>query len=340
MRKIPKGAILSVSSTKLTKEEIDFFSKINPLGFVLFSRNFINKKQVTNLISSLKKITKNKNALIFVDQEGGRVQRFKSNGFNKFPSLRKLGKIYLKNKNLSKKLTHMNSYTLGDELKQVGVDVNFAPVCDVNYKNAHSIIGDRAFSSNPETVFELTKEFCKGLRDSGILPVLKHFPGHGRSKKDTHTHCSKINVDLDSLLKTDLIPFNFLKKESLLMLAHIIFPRIDKSVVTYSKFFNSIIREKFKFKGLIITDDISMKALSDEIENVVIKSFDAGCDVILYCKGEISEMRKIYPYVKTIEKKYYNFFINDMKNMIIKTQPNIDYKKLLFANNLLLKRCN
>ena len=319
---------------------MNFFLKINPLGFVLFSRNFIDKEQITNLILSLKKATKNKNALIFVDQEGGRVQRFKSGGFNKFPSLRKFGKIYLKNKNLSKKLTYMSSYMLGDELKQVGVDVNFAPVCDVNYKNAHSIIGDRAFSSNPETVLELIKEFCKGLRDSGILPVLKHFPGHGRSKKDTHTHCSRINVDFNSLLKSDLIPFNFLKKESLLMLAHIIFPRIDKSVVTYSKLFNSIIREKFKFKGLIITDDISMKALSDKIEDVVIKSFDAGCDVILYCRGEISEMKKIYPCVKTIEQKYYNFFFNDIKNLIIKTQPILDYKKLLFSNNLILKRCS
>ena len=308
----PKGIIFSISGYELTRQESEFFSETNPLGFVLFTRNFKHKEQLKKLIINLKSVTKNKTVLIFVDQEGGRVQRFSGNGFSKFPSQSTFGDIYNKNEELSKELSYLMSYLLATELRNVGVNVNFSPVCDLYFEYADSVIGDRAFHSNPNVVSNLTKEYCKGLRDGGIIPVLKHFPGHGRSLQDTHKQTSIINLNYKELELTDLVPFQNLKNQSLLMLAHIIYPKIDKLVATYSKKINRIIREKFVFNGLIITDDISMNALNDKIEIVTINSSNAGCDVILYCSGILDEMIRIYPLTKNLKKLYYQYFKDDM----------------------------
>ena len=180
------------------------------------------------------------------------------------------------------------------------------------FTNAHGIIGDRSFSDSPEIANELVKKYCKGLRDSGIMPVLKHYPGHGRSKTDTHLNISKVDTQLNILKKTDLIPFTSLKTESLVMLAHIFYTKIDNKIATYSKKINSLLRSYHKFNGLILTDDIAMKGLQDNLEQIVINSFNAGCDVILHCNGKINEMKKIYPLVLPIRKKYYQNFYNDI----------------------------
>ncbi len=315
----PKGIIFSISGYELTRQESEFFSETNPLGFVLFTRNFKHKEQLKKLIINLKSVTKNKTVLIFVDQEGGRVQRFSGNGFSKFPSQSTFGDIYNKNEELSKELSYLMSYLLATELRNVGVNVNFSPVCDLYFEYADSVIGDRAFHSNPNVVSNLTKEYCKGLRDGGIIPVLKHFPGHGRSLQDTHKQTSIINLNYKELELTDLVPFQNLKNQSLLMLAHIIYPKIDKLVATYSKKINRIIREKFVFNGLIITDDISMNALNDKIEIVTINSSNAGCDVILYCSGILDEMIRIYPLTKNLKKLYYQYFKDDM----LKNKPDL-----------------
>ena len=323
----PDGIILSVSGLKLSNEEKSFFKNTNPLGFVLFKRNFKDLSQLKKLIIELKHVTFNQTALIFVDQEGGRVQRFKNTEFTKFPSQSIFGKIFKKNEVKAKRLSYLTSYLIGWELKRAGIDVNFSPVCDLLFPNAHRVIGDRSFSDEPEIVDSLVKQYCKGLRDSGIMPVLKHYPGHGRSKEDTHENVSKININLETLKKTDLVPYSTLELESLVMLAHIFFTKIDSKVATYSKKINSLIRGYNKFNGLVITDDISMKGLQDNIKEIVIKSYKAGCDVILHCNGEINEIKKIYPLVTPIKKKYYDNFSNDIikikqKNLNIKDVKN------------------
>ena len=331
----PDGIILSISGLKLTNEEKYFFKNTNPLGFVFFKRNFKDVIQIKKLILELKDITINQKPLIFVDQEGGRVQRFNNIEFTKFPSQSIFGKIFKKNQNKAKRLCYLTAYLIGWELKRVGVDVNFSPVCDLLFSGAHKVIGDRSFSNEPEIVNALVKQYCKGLRDSGIMPVLKHYPGHGRSKEDTHENVSKISTNLDTLKKTDLVAFSMLKQETLVMLAHIFFTKIDSEVATYSKKINSLIRVYNKFKGLIITDDIGMKGLQDNLEKIVKKSYNAGCDVILHCNGKINEMKKIYPLVAPIKKKYYEIFSNDIikikqKNLNIK-----DIKKELFYENII-----
>ena len=331
----PDGLICSIGAKSISKNEYSFFKQTNPLGFILFSRNYSNKKQIINLIHELKNLTFNKSLFIFIDQEGGRVQRLKNSDFTIFPEQSLFGKMYKKNKVKSKRLSYLNAYLLANELKDVGVDINFSPVCDLYFNYANDIIGDRSFSSDPSIVRDLVIQYCKGFRDSGVLPVLKHFPGHGRSLVDTHLEPSKVDASLDILRKNDFIPFESLKTESLMMLAHIIYPKIDKEVATYSKKINSIIRNELFFKGLILTDDISMKALSDNLSVIIKKSYSAGCDVILHCSGKLDEVKKLYDHTKKIKKKYYDYFINDILNLKLQKQNILSIKQILSSNNII-----
>ena len=312
---LPNGIILSCSSYELSQEEIKFFKKIKPFGFILFKRNFKNKKQIIKLIKQLKETTLNPNLLIFIDQEGGKVQRLNNEEFTKFPPQKIFGDIYKKNKKNALSLTYKSSYLMGHELKQIGVDVNFSPVCDLLYKTTHEVIGNRSFGVEPNMVLKLSEMFCMGLTDSGIIPVPKHFPGHGRSSDDTHHRSSVISTKLSELEKTDFIPFNNLKNHLFVMLAHITYSDLDKNVATYSKqIIKKLLREKFNFKGLVISDDISMKGISGSLAKRVEKSYSAGCDIILYCHGKLNEIKKIYNYTKLIDKDILNFFTKKLKN--------------------------
>ena len=311
----PDGIILSVNNTELTAVEKKFFKRTKPFGFVLFKRNFKNYLQIKNLILELKDSTINKSPLIFIDQEGGKVQRLRGNNFTDFPPQKIFGDLYEVNENKALTLSYLTSYLIGNELKEVGIDVNFSPVCDLVFDNAHKIIGNRSFGKNPETANKLVNQYCKGLTDSGVFPVLKHYPGHGRSKKDTHNDVSCIRTDIKTLKETDLIPFLCLKEETFVMLAHITYPGIDLEIATYSKKINKLLRDYNSFKGLIITDDISMKGLTDNLETIVKRSYDAGCDIILHCNGKIDEMKRIYPLSKPISQKYLNFFQKKLKKI-------------------------
>jgi beta-N-acetylhexosaminidase len=309
--KTPDGIILSCSSLELSLQERSFFVKTNPLGFVLFKRNYSDKDQLRNLISDLKEITLNKNLLIFVDQEGGKVQRFDGEGFTKFPSQSFFGDIYKNDKKKSLELAYKSSFLMGTELKNIGIDVTFSPVCDLFFPDSDDVIGSRSFSENPKAVLDLSRAFCKGFNDSNIYPVLKHFPGHGRSKFDTHFKKSIIENSLEEITKSDLIPFKLLKNEKMVMLAHIIYKNIDNKVATFSKVItNELLRNLLSFKGLILSDDLSMKALSGDIISKVKKTYDAGCDVILYCQGILDEMQMMYPFSRKIDVNNFKYFIS------------------------------
>ncbi len=309
--KTPDGIILSCSSPELSLQERNFFEKTNPLGFVLFKRNYSDKDQLRNLILDLKEITLNKNLLIFVDQEGGKVQRFDGEGFTKFPAQSFFGDIYKNDKKKSLELAYKSSFLMGTELKNIGVDVTFSPVCDLFFPDSDDVIGSRSFSENPKAVLDLSRAFCKGFNDSDIYPVLKHFPGHGRSKFDTHFKKSIIENSLEEITMSDLVPFKLLKNEKMVMLAHIIYKNIDNKVATFSKVItNELLRKLLSFKGLILSDDLSMKALSGDIISKVKKTYDAGCDVILYCHGILDEMQKMYPFSRKIDVNNFKYFIS------------------------------
>ena len=334
--KTPKGIIFSCLTYELLDEEISFFCKTNPLGFVLFKRNYRDKDQLNKLIIQLKKISLNKNALIFVDQEGGKVQRFDGEGFTKFPSQSFFGDLYKTDKQKAISLAYKSSFLMGFELKQINVDVNFSPVCDIFFSEGDDVIGTRSFSEDPSAVFNLSKAFCDGLCDSKIYPVLKHFPGHGRSMHDTHIKKSIVSASFKDLEKVDFVPFKLLENQRMVMLAHIIYKNIDNEVATFSKVINqSILRDKFLFKGLILSDDLSMKALSGSIINKVKKTYDAGCDVILYCKAKLDEMRMIYPNTLTINKSRYEYFISKFSHKK-KTNDILSIKKDLISAGVII----
>ena len=331
----PDSVILSISSYELNKDEIEFFKDVKPFGFVLFRRNFENKKQLIYLINSLKQITQNKNLLIFIDQEGGKVQRLNNHEFIKFPPQKVFGDMYKKDFKLALDLAYKSSYLMGYQQKSVGIDVDFSPVCDLYFKNANNIIGSRSFSHDPAIVLELSRIFCKGLFDSGIIPVPKHFPGHGRSLEDTHLKKSKINISFDELYETDMVPFKILDDSLMVMLAHIIYPKIDNHVATYSKKIISMMRNKFNFDGLVLSDDISMKALSGSRIDRVKKSYEAGCNIILYCKGDLKEIKEIYPYIRKIDNKYFEIFVTKTTKLFQKKKNFTKFKTDLIKYKLI-----
>ena len=328
--------ILSCFGYELTSDEKNFFKHIYPFGFILFKRNFRNKKQIKLLIENLKKATLNPDLLIFIDQEGGRVQRLDNHEFTKFPSQMTFGNMYKKDKKKALELAYKSAFLMGKQLKEISIDVNFSPVCDLFFDNAHKVIGDRSFGSDPELVLNLSNSFCKALKDSGIIPVPKHFPGHGRSKFDTHLRSSIINESYDDLIKTDLVPFKILDKSMMVMLAHIKYPLIDSKVATYSnEIISNILRKKFKFKGLVISDDISMKAIKDDLQTKVTNCYEGGCDIVMYCKGDLNEIRLIYPFVQVLRNEEMNFFYNEKKKIIPKRKNNNKFKSDLIEYNLI-----
>ena len=325
--KSPEGIILSCSGYELTNDEENFFKNLHPLGFVLFKRNIKNKKQILDLTKHLKSISLNPKVLIFIDQEGGKVQRLSNEEYTIFPPQNIFGKLFLKDEELALDLIYKSAYVMGLELKDSNIDVDFAPVCDVHFNYTHNVIGNRSFGSDPKMVLQLSSKFVAGLQDSGIISVPKHFPGHGRSQKDTHLDEAVVTVGLDQLEKVDFIPFNILKDNLMVMLAHIIYEKIDKKVATYSKLIiNKLLRKKFNFKGLVISDDISMKALKDDMIDIVNKSYAGGCNVILYCSGILDEMKRIYPSVKRIDYELFKYFNKEHKNILTKKKNLSKYK--------------
>ena len=302
--KKPIPIIFGVKSYKLKKKEKNFFQESNPLGFILFERNCKNYKQTKLLIKDLKKTTSHKYTMIMIDQEGGRVARLKNPNWKSYPSAEYFGIKAKKNLSVAKKLIFKNSIEIAKDLKKLGINMNCAPVLDVKYDFTNNVIGDRSFSSNPRIVSELGKSFCNGLKKIGIIPIVKHIPGHGPSSKDSHKTTPKVDLDLISLNKKDFLPFRKLNKEPAAMIAHIVYNKIDKEIACCSKeIIKKIIRKKIGFKGLLISDDINMKALKGTIKNKVKAILKSGCEIILHCNANIKEMMQIYSSIPLIKNE-------------------------------------
>ena len=314
--KKPMPVIFGVKSFKLNKKEKDFFQESNPLGFILFERNCRTYNQTKLLIEDLKKTTSHKHTMIMIDQEGGRVARLKKPNWKLYPSAEHFGIKAEKNLSIAKKLVLKNSIEIAKDLRKLGINMNCAPVLDVKYDFTNNVIGDRSFSSNPKIVGELGKSFCNGQKKMGIIPIIKHIPGHGPSNKDSHKTTPNVDLDLISLNNKDFLPFKKLKKEPVAMIAHIIYNKIDKEIACCSKkIIKKIIRKKIGFKGLLISDDINMKALKGTTKKKVQAIWKSGCEIILHCNANIKEMMQIYlsiPLIKnnTLKK------INRLNNLI------------------------
>jgi len=285
-----KCFISGVKSTKLNKKEILFLKKYKPWGIILFSRNLHNVKQIKDLTSNIKRIFKDDNYPIMIDLEGGRVNRL-----NKIISLDNFtseyfGKIFIENKKEFLITYKLFVDKISFLLKNLGININTVPVLDLRYKNTSNVIGDRSFSKNTKIVSDIGDLCIKYFKNNSIGTVIKHIPGHGLAKVDSHYFTPSINKSLDYLNKNDFKAFK--SKNSLFaMTAHVIFKKIDPyNTVTHSKKLINIIRKKIKFKNLIISDDLSMKSLKNSITENTRRSFNAGCNLALHCNGNLKEM--------------------------------------------------
>ena len=307
-----RSFIVGIKSTKLSSKEKIFLRKYQPWGIILFSRNIKNIDQSFKLTSSIRKIFNDKKYPILIDQEGGRVNRLKNIIACENLTSEFFGNKYIKNMKefnfFYKLFIDKTSYLL----KSIGVNINTSPVLDLRIKGASNIIGDRSFSNDPKIVSKIGNQCIQYFHENEIGTVIKHIPGHGLAKVDSHHYTPIVDKKEIYLLKKDFLTFRN-KKSFFAMTAHIIFNKIDKkNVATHSKKIIKIIRNKIGFKNILISDDLSMKSLKGSIKENTIKTFNAGCNIALHCNGNMEEMQivgKNSPLInKFIYKKTSQFY--------------------------------
>jgi len=285
-----RSFIVGIKSTKLSIKEKNFLKKYKPWGVILFTRNIKTIKQTLKLTTSIKKIFNDKKYPILIDQEGGRVNRLKNIALFQNLTSDFFGKKYVRNFKefliLYKLFIDKTSYLLN----LIGVNINTIPVLDLRVKGSSNIIGDRSFSKDPKIVSKIGDYCIQFFHQNSIGSVIKHIPGHGLAKVDSHFYTPVVNKKLSYLLKNDFFPFKN-KKAFFAMTGHIIFNKIDsQNTVTHSKKMIKLIRNKIGFKNLIISDDLSMKSLKGSISENTIKTFNSGCNIVLHCNGDLKEM--------------------------------------------------
>ncbi|MCF6319840.1 MAG: beta-N-acetylhexosaminidase [Proteobacteria bacterium] len=282
--------ICGIASTQLKKEEIKVLSHPLVCGVILFKRNFQDYSQLKILVNEIKSRFGH-NFIISVDQEGGRVRRFDL-PFSRLPPLSDLSKAYQLKKDLGKAMAHTHAWLMSSELLSINIDMSFAPVLDID--NGSNVIGDRAFSKNVGEVIELADFYCRAMHDAGMKTTAKHFPGHGTVVADSHIDLPIDDRSFSEIEQLDLQPFIKLIKANqidAIMMSHVIYPQACSQAAGYSKYWcQDILRNKYGFKGIIISDDLGMKA-ADCVGNVHAR-YDAcvasGCDIALACTMDLS----------------------------------------------------
>lgn len=296
MADAPLAAIFGTAGPSLTSDERAFFTKVKPAGYILFARNIETPEQVKALTADLRALTPGFDPVILIDQEGGRVQRLRPPHWRFAPPAADFGKLFASDQAAARKATRLNMRLIGTELAELGIDVDCAPVVDVPVEGAHDIIGDRAYGRTPDVVAALAGACCEGLIDAGVIPVIKHIPGHGRAASDSHLELPVVETDLASLRATDFAAFKLLVRDTRVpmfgMTAHVVYRAIDPAqpATQSANVIADIIRGEIGFEGLLMTDDLSMKALSGSFEDRTARSMTAGCDVALHCNGDMAEM--------------------------------------------------
>jgi len=300
-----KAWIAGVSGTKLTPDEVAFFRDERPWGFILFARNVESLEQVAELTAHMRDVTGRDQTPVFIDQEGGRVQRLRPPLVPNYPSAGEIGAIFARDREAGLRAAWLHARLHAFDLLKVGVTSDCLPVLDVPVEGAHDVIGARAYSKNPHAVAEMGRAAAEGLLAGGVLPVMKHMPGHGRAFADTHKELALVSAPLSELLAHDFVPFKALNDLPMAMTAHVVFDALDpKRPSTLSPtVINTIIREVIQFDGLIMSDDISMKALSGELGDIAEGIIGAGCDIVLYCAGVMEELVQVAARVPVLEGK-------------------------------------
>lgn len=291
----PRAAILGCAGPELTADERAFFRDADPLGFILFARNVDTPERTRRLAEDLRSSVARADAPILIDQEGGRVARLRPPHWRKAPPARLLGTLYARDPDQGLEATRLNSRLLAADVASVGCDVDCLPVLDIAFPETHAVIGDRAYADQPEPVAALGRAAAEGLLAEGVMPVIKHIPGHGRATVDSHEKLPTVGAPRDLLERTDFVPFKLLADLPWAMTGHLLFEAIDPAacITVSERGVREVIRGHIGFDGLLLSDDLSMQALGGTLGERASRALAAGCDVALHCNGRMDEMVEV-----------------------------------------------
>lgn len=293
--KRPKACILGLEGTALSNWEKGFFREADPYGFILFARNVVDPDQLKRLTMELRDMTGRSNLPILVDQEGGRVARLKPPHWRKMPAAGVFGQLYEQRPEDAREAAYLNARLLAADLVDVGISVVCAPVLDLYFPGMSDVVGDRSYGSEVANVVALASAVSAGLLDGGIIPVIKHIPGHGRAAVDSHKDLPVVTASKSSLSVNDFEPFRQMKDILAGMSAHILFTAIDdqRPATVSPTVIRDVIRGDIGFENLLISDDLSMEALGGSIASRTHECLAAGCDIALHCNGKRTELEQI-----------------------------------------------
>jgi beta-N-acetylhexosaminidase len=289
-KRVTLAVVFGCLGSKLEPEERAFLREALPWGLILFKRNVVDREQLRALTASFRDIVGRDDAPVLIDQEGGRVQRMGPPHWPPYPAA-----ANFESTEAPARAAWLSARLIAHDLREVGVTVDCGPVLDVAEAGTHAVIGSRAFSSAPERVATLGRAFCDGLLAGGVAPVIKHMPGHGRARVDSHQELPTVTASLDELAARDFAPFAALRDAPMAMTAHVVYSAIDPSspATTSSIAVKTIMRERIGFEGLILSDDLSMKALGGPFGQRARAVFEAGVDIALHCNGDLAEAAPI-----------------------------------------------
>ena len=290
-----KAMILGCTGKRLTADEVMFYRDERPWGFILFARNIGEPSEIADLVGSMRDTVGRDDAPVFIDQEGGRVQRLRPPIAPNYPAGAAIGALYRSDREAGLRAAWLLARLHAFDLLRFGIDADCLPVLDVPIEGASDVIGSRAYGTDPQTVAALGLAAAQGLMAGGVLPVMKHMPGHGRAFADTHFELPTVDTPIEQLRSHDFAPFRALAHLPMGMTAHVVYSAIDPTApaTTSARVVQEIIRGEIGFDGLLMSDDTSMKALSGTFAEKAEAILDAGVDIVLHCNGVMAEMAGI-----------------------------------------------
>jgi len=294
-----RAVVFGCAGERLSAAERGFFRAADPAGFVLFARNCREPGQVRDLVAQLRDSVGRDDAPVLIDQEGGRVARLKPPHWRRYPAAADLAALP---DPLAAEAVRLGTRLIADDLARLGITVDAAPVLDLPVPGADPVIGDRAYGGRPERVAALGRAACEGLLAGGVLPIIKHVPGHGRAEVDSHRECPRVETGRDELAASDFAPFQALAAMPWAMTAHVVFAAIDpdRPATLSPRVIGEIVRGEIGFDGVLIGDDLSMQALGGGLGARAARALAAGCDLALHCNGKLDEMTEIAAAVPAI----------------------------------------
>jgi len=291
----PSAAIYGCAGLTLSAAEESFFSAANPFGFILFARNCESPDQVRDLVAAMRASVGRPDAPVLIDQEGGRVARLKPPHWRAAPPASFFGRLATHDRERAHEALRINTQLIAAELTDLGIDVDCVPLLDLQFPWAHDVIGDRSFGGDPELVADLGRVVCETMLAAGVMPIVKHIPGHGRARVDSHKELPVVDTGAAELEATDFKPFKMLADAPWAMTAHVVYSALDaaRPATTSPSLISGVIRGQIGFDGLLLSDDLSMEALKGSLGDRATDSLGAGCDVALHCNGKPEEMEQV-----------------------------------------------